>query len=148
MADVNVKGHTGLLSVYDTTAYKPIVCLTSTSMSSVLRLIEKVNYCTQGETIRTIDGIDRTVSFDAEVMTVDSSAEAPNASYAELLALQGEEQTFKLEGRGVAQYFKAVISDLSDTFPGEGDATFSGTLTINGDISETDPEEEEEEEEE
>ena len=141
MADVNVKGHTGLLSVYDTAAYKPIVCLTSTSMSSVLRLIEKVNYCTQGETIKTIDGIDRTVSFDAEVMDVDSTAGAPNASYAELLALQGEEQTFKLEGRGDAQYFSAVISDLSDTFPGEGDATFSGTLTINGDISETDPEE-------
>lgn len=144
MADVNVKGHTGLLSVKDTAAYKPIVCLTSTSMSSVLRLIEKVNYCTKGKTIRTIDGIDRTVSFDAEVITVDSSAKAPNASYAELLALQGEEQTFKLEGRGSAQYFKAVISDLSDTFPGEGDATFSGTLTINGDISETEPVEEEE----
>ena len=136
MADVNVKGHSGILSVYVTAAYKPIVCLTSTSMSSVLRLIEKVNYCTQGETIRTIDGIDRTVSFDAEVMTVDGTS---NASYAELLALQGVEQTFKLEGRGVAQYFTAVISDLSDTFPGDGDATFSGTLTINGDISETDP---------
>ena len=138
MADVNVKGHTGLLSVYDTTAYKPIVCLTSTSMSSVLRLIEKVNYCTKGETVRTIDGIDRTVSFDAEVMTIGTPA--TNASYAELLTLQGEEQTFKLEGRGTLKYFKAVISDLSDTFPGEGDATFSGTLTINGDISETDPE--------
>ncbi len=138
MADVNVKGHTGLLSVYDTTAYKPIVCLTSTSMSSVLRMIEKVNYCTQGETVRTIDGTDRTVSFDAEVMTVDDAA--TNASYAELLALQDEEQTFKLEGRGTEQYFKALISDLSDTFPGEGDATFSGTLTINGDISATDPE--------
>lgn len=137
MADVNVKGHTGLLSVYNTTAYKPIVCLTSTSMSSVLRLIEKVNYCTQGEPEKTIDGIDRTVSFDAEVMTIGTPAS--NASYAELLGLQGEEQTFKLEGRGDAQYFKAVISDLSDTFPAEGDATFSGTLTINGDISDTDP---------
>lgn len=138
MADVNVKGHTGLLSVYDTAAYKPTVCLTSTSMSSVLRLIEKVNYCTQGQTVRTIDGIDRTVSFDAEVMDVDVAGN--NVSYAELLDLQGQEQTFKLEGRGDEKYFKAVISDLSDTFPGEGDATFSGTLTINGDILETDPE--------
>ena len=140
MADVNVKGHSGILSVYDTAAYKPVVCLTSTSMSSVLRLIEKVNYCTQGKTIRTIDGIDRTFTFDAEVMTVDVGA--TNASYAELLAMQGVEQTFKLAGRGATtQYFKAVISDLSDTFPSEGDATFSGTLTINGDIEDTDPEE-------
>ncbi len=139
MADSNVKGHTGLLSVYDTAAYKPIVCLTSTSMSSVLRLIEKVNYCTQGETIRTIDGIDRTVSFDAEVMTIDTVGGTANASYAELLGLQGAEQTFKLEGRSTEKYFSAVISDLSDTFPGEGDATFSGTLTINGDISSSDP---------
>ena len=139
MADSNVKGHTGLLSVYDSAAYKPIVCLTSTSMSSVLRLIEKVNYCTQGETIRTIDGIDRTVSFDAEVMTVDAVGGTANASYAELLGLQGAEQTFKLEGRSTEKYFSAVISDLSDTFPAEGDATFSGTLTINGDISSSDP---------
>jgi len=108
-------------------------------MSSVLRLIEKVNYCTQGVTVKTIDGIDRTVSFDAEVMDVDSTAQAKNASYAELLALQGAEQTFKLEGRGTLKYFKAVISDLNDTFPGEGDATFSGSLTINGDISSSDP---------
>ena len=142
MADSNVKGHTGLLSVYDSAAYKPIVCLTSTSMSSVLRLIEKVNYCTQGETIRTIDGIDRTVSFDAEVMDVDAVGGTANASYAELLGWQEAEQTFKLEGRGDAKYFSAVISDLSDTVPGEGDATFSGTLTINGDISEEEPEDE------
>ncbi len=139
MADVNVKGHSGILSVYDTAAYKPVVCLTSTSMSSVLRLIEKVNYCTQGKTIRTIDGIDRTVSFDAEVMTVDAVGGTANASYAELLGLQGAEQTFKLEGRSTEKYFSAVISDLSDTFPAEGDATFSGTLTINGDISSSDP---------
>ena len=138
MADVNVKGHTGLLSVYDTAAYKPIVCLTSTSMSSVLRLIEKVNYCTQGETIRTIDGIDRTVSFDAEVMTVDAAAELMQV----MRNCWGcRERSRRSSWRGVQRStFSAVISDLSDTFPGEGDATFSGTLTINGDISATDPE--------
>lgn len=137
MANTNVKGHTGLLSVYDTAAYKPIVCFTSTSMSSVLRLIEKVNYCTEGETVQSIDGIDRTVNFDAEVMTIGAPGDA--VSYAELLALQEAEQTFKLEGRGSAQYFNAVISNLDDTFQAGEDATFSGTLTINGDISETDP---------
>ena len=137
MANTNVKGHTGLLSVYVTSAYKPIVCLTSTSMSSVLRLIEKVNYCTAGETVQTIDGIDRTVSFDAEVMTIGGTSDA---SLSEIMALQGAEQTFKLEGRGSApQYFAAVISNLDDSFAAGEDATFSGTLTINGDIVTSDP---------
>ena len=137
MANTNVKGHTGLLSVYLTSAYKPIVCLTSTSMSSVLRLIEKVNYCTAGETVQTIDGIDRTVSFDAEVMTIDGTTDA---SLSEIMGLQGSEQTFKLEGRGSApQYFAAVISNLDDSYAAGEDATFSGTLTINGDILSSDP---------
>ena len=137
MANTNVKGHTGLLSVYVTPAYKPIVCLTSTSMSSVLRLIEKVNYCTAGETVQTIDGIDRTVSFDAEVMTLDGTTDA---SLSEIMVLQGEEQTFKLEGRGSSpQYFAAVISNLDDSYAAGEDATFSGTLTINGDIVTSDP---------
>ena len=137
MANTNVKGHTGLLSVYVTSAYKPIVCLTSTSMSSVLRLIEKVNYCTAGETVQTIDGIDRTVSFDAEVMTLDGTTDV---SLSEIMALQGAEQTFKLEGRGSApQYFAAVISNLDDSYAAGEDATFSGTLTINGDILTSDP---------
>ena len=136
MAETNVKGHTGLLSVYVTSAYKPIVCLTSTSMSSVLRLIEKVNYCTAGETIKTVDGIDRTVSFDAEIVT----GHATGSSYAELVGMQGSEQTFKIEGRGSsAQYFNAVISNLDDSFAAGEDATFSGTLTINGDILTSDP---------
>ena len=136
MAETNVKGHTGLLSVYATSAYKPIVCLTSTSMSSVLRLIDKVNYCTAGETVKTIDGIDRTVSFDAEIVTGHSTG----SSYSDLMELQGSEQTFKIEGRGTAaSYFNAVISNLDDSFAAGEDATFSGTLTINGDISSTDP---------
>ena len=106
-------------------------------MSSVLRLIEKVNYCTAGETVQTIDGIDRTVSFDAEVMTIGGTSDA---SLSEIMALQGAEQTFKLEGRGSApQYFAAVISNLDDSYAAGEDATFSGTLTINGDIVTSDP---------
>ena len=139
MANTNVKGAQGILSFHDGTAYKPIVCLTSTSMSRVSEVIQKVNYCTQGETISKVDRITRTVKFDGEVMTVDTPADG--VSYDDLItAIESmEEQNFRLDGRGTSQYFKAVISNLDDTYPGEGDATFSGSLTINGDISETDP---------
>ena len=139
MANTNVKGAQGVLSFHDGTAYKPIICLTSTSMSRVSEVIQKVNYCTQGETISKVDRITRTVNFDGEVMTV--GAPADGVSYDDLItAIESmEEQNFRLDGRGTSQYFKAVISNLDDTYPGEGDATFSGSLTINGNISSTDP---------
>ena len=139
MANTNVKGADGILSFHDGTAYKPIICLTSTSMSRVSEVIQKVNYCTQGETITKVDRITRTVNFDGEVMTVGTPDDG--VSYDDLItAIESmEEQNFRLDGRGTEQYFKAIIANLDDTYPGEGDATFSGSLTINGDISETDP---------
>ena len=139
MANTNVKGAEGVLSFHDGTAYKPIICLTSTSMSRVSEVIQKVNYCTQGETITKVDSITRTVNFDGEVMTVGTPDDG--VSYDDLItAIESmEEQNFRLDGRGTEQYFKAIIANLDDTYPGGGDATFSGSLTINGDVSETDP---------
>ena len=139
MANTNVKGAEGILSFHDGTAYKPIICLTSTSMSRVSEVIQKVNYCTQGETVSKVDRITRTVNFDGEVMIVGTPADG--VSYDDLItAIESkEEQNFRLDGRGTTQYFKAIIANLDDTYPGEGDATFSGSLTINGDVSGTDP---------
>lgn len=66
---------------------------------------------------------------------------ADGVSYKDLIqAIESkEEKNFRLDGRGTTQYFKAIIANLDDTYPGDGDATFSGSLTINGDVSETDP---------
>ena len=124
-----IKGHTGLLSIYDTAAYKPIVCLTSTSYSRALVMTEKVNYCTEGETQSSAQSINRTISFDAEY----STAEAAQASYVDVdEAMESmTEQFFKLEGRGSAIYFKGYISSLDDTFQAGEDATFSGEITVN-----------------
>lgn len=139
MANTNVKGAEGVLSFHDGTAYKPIICLTSTSMNRVSEVIQKVNYCTQGKPVTKVDSITRTVNFEGEVMTVGTPADG--VSYEDLIdAIESmEEQNFRLDGRGTTQYFKAIIANLDDTYPGEGDATFSGSLTINGDVSETDP---------
>ena len=139
MANTNVKGAEGVLSFHDGTAYKPIICLTSTSMNRVSEVIQKVNYCTQGKPVSKVDSITRTVNFDGEVMTVGTPDDG--VSYDDLItAIESmEEQNFRLDGRGETQYFKAIIANLDDTYPGEGDATFSGSLTINGDVSETDP---------
>ena len=134
-----VKGHTGILSVKDATTYKPLVCLTSTSVDRSVNTSEMVNYCTQGETITQIDSISRSVSFDAII--VDETDLGGGSGYNDLVAIMEskESHTFKIEGRDGDQYFTAIVTSLSDTFPGDGNATFSGTLTVHGEFSATEP---------
>ena len=129
--NINVAGHTGVLSIKDGVGYKPIVCLTSTSYNAVSNVVEKVNYCTQGQTKSKVTSISESVSFEAEIVTLGT--DETGATYADLLDAQKtmEEQEFRLDGRNGTQTFKAVISDLSDSFVAGEDATFSGTLTIN-----------------
>lgn len=134
-----VKGHTGILSVKDASTYKPLVCLTSTSVDRSVNTSEMVNYCTQGETITQIDSISRSVSFDAII--VDETDLGGGSGYNDLVAIMETKKshTFKIEGRDGDQYFTAIITSLSDTFPGDGNATFSGTMTVQGEFSATEP---------
>jgi len=136
---IYVKGHTGILSVKDASTYKPLVCLTSTSVDRSVNTSEMVNYCTQGETITQIDSISRSVSFDAII--VDETDLGGGSGYNDLVAIMETKKshTFKIEGRDGEQYFKAIITSLSDTFPGDGNATFSGTMTVQGEFSATEP---------
>ena len=136
---IYVKGHTGILSVKDDTTYKPLVCLTSTSVDRSANTSEMVNYCTQGETVTQIDSISRSVSFEAII--VDETDLGGGSGYNDLVAIMEskESHTFKIEGRDGEQYFKAIITSLSDTFPGDGNATFSGTMIVQGEFSATDP---------
>ena len=140
MAKKNVKGHEGLLSVYDTaaSAYLPIVCLTSTSLSRATETIEKVNYCTQGETIVSVNSVTRELSIEGEIMTELTG----EASYADLIDIIESKlkKTFRLEGRDAApQYFTGSLTSLSDSFAAGEDATFSGSLSIDEALATVDP---------
>ena len=128
---VYVKGHTGVLYVKDTATYKPLVCITSTSVDRSANTSEMVNYCTQGETVTQIDSISRSVSFDAII--VDETDIGTDSGYNDLVAIMETKKshTFKIEGRDGEQFFSASITSLSDTFPGDGNATFSGTMTVD-----------------
>ena len=134
------KGHTGILSVKDATTYKPLVCITSTSVDRSANTSEMVNYCTQGETITQIDSISRSVNFDATI--VDDTDLGTDAGYADLVAIMETKKShmFKIEGRDGEQFFSASITSLSDTFAGGENATFSGTMTVHGEFLATDPE--------
>jgi hypothetical protein len=137
---VYVKGHTGILYVKDSKSYKPLVCLTSTSVDRSVNTSEMVNYCTQGETVTQIDSISRSVSFEA-IIVDETDMGTDESGYADLVAIMEtkESHTFKIEGRDGEQYFTAIITSLSDTFPGDGNATFSGTMTVQGEFSATEP---------
>lgn len=137
----NVKGQEALLSMYVGAAYKPIVCLTETSTSRVSEIIQKVNYCTRGVPTSKVDSVSTTVNISGEVMTLGVE-DTDKATYKDLItAIESkEEQTFKYEtiDSATPEYFKAVIASLDGTF-GEGDATFSGSLTVNGGMLDEDP---------
>ena len=137
---IYVKGHTGILYVKDATSYKPLVCITSSSVDRSANTSEMVNYCTQGETVTQIDSISRSVSFDAII--VDETDLGTDAGYADLVAIMEtkESHTFKIEGRDGEQFFTASITSLSDTFSSGENATFSGTMTVHGEFLATDPE--------
>ena len=122
-------------------AYKPIVCLTETSTNRVSEIIQKVNYCTKGVPISKVDSVSTTVNISGEVMKLGAE-ETDKATYKDLItAIESkEEQTFRYEtiDSATPEYFKAVIASLDGTF-GEGDATFSGSLTVNGGMLDEDP---------
>lgn len=135
-----IKGQEALLSLYVGAAYKPIVCLTETSTNRVSEIIQKVNYCTKGVPTSKVDSISTTVNISGEIVKLDD--EVNKATYKDLItAIESkEEQTFKYEtiDSSAPEYFKAVIASLDGTF-GEGDATFSGSLTVNGGMLAEDP---------
>lgn len=136
--------------------YQPVVCLTETSYSSVVEMIDRVTICSEGQTESSANDINRSVSFSGIVVditslgnvaptvaeTIDALYLAQEASLANktpdawLLKTKTGSSSFE------NSYFYAYLSDASDSYPAEGDATFSGTLTINGKPTATAPVEE------
>ena len=140
-----VQGHERILKRYDGTAYKPLVCLTSTDFSQALSMIETINVCTNGEVESTPDSITRSVSFSGEIVDTSSlvGGMASGETIEELYTAQEESRTSGEADNWVLmaandslnvqpKYFKGFLSDASDSFAAGSKATFSGTITVNG----------------
>ncbi|MGM1431153.1 hypothetical protein ACS126_18000 [Sphingobacterium lactis] len=149
MAKTYAKGWKGILSIWDDTAsaYKPLVCLTSTSHAMNGNTQEKVNMCTQGKTITKLQSISETVDFEGEVVDTTAvgggSVEASLADIKAIMraqALSGEADDFRLERDFDGfLYFPAQFLSISDSYSASEEATFSGQLGIQGDVVEVDP---------
>lgn len=140
------QGFKGILSVWDTTAeaYKPLACLTSTSHSLSGTTVEKVNMCTEGKTITKLQSINETVDFEGEV--IDTTGDTARVSLADLKSLMreqasdGQPDEFRLERDFDGfLYFPGQFLSLSDTYSADSDATFTGQLGIQGEVTEVDP---------
>lgn len=139
MAMEYVKGADGILSVHEGSSYKPVVCLTNTSLSQSLETQERITYCTKGEPEILGTKNNATLAADGYVMLGADDGQA----YNDVLALyEGKEKlNWKLEGRGGDLYFEGLITDISDSYPAEDDATFNFTIQVQGEILDSDPNE-------
>lgn len=138
MADKHIQGAERILKLKVGSEYKPIGCLTETSYSSVLEMIDRVTICSGGKKESTPSGISRSVSFSGLIIdAVEFGGPSAGNTIKELIKIQEDtvaNQTvyvWQLAREASVKNFEAILSDVSDTFPAEGDATFSGTLTIN-----------------
>ncbi|MGJ1499622.1 hypothetical protein ACR79R_20080 [Sphingobacterium spiritivorum] len=142
-----ISGWEGTLAHWDGTAYKPVGCLTSSAYQSTMNMIDKVNMCTQGQTVQSPGTITRSVQIEGEVIdTTSVGGTTAMITIEELYALQEASRVSKVpndwrlsRGPFGYKYFKGFLSDLSDSYPAEGDATFSATMTVQENPTEVDP---------
>ena len=139
-----IHGKLGILSIWDTSAYKPIACLTSNSLSTSLSVIESNTKCDPGNTVRNANEFSYEISADGEYIdTTSVGGDTTKASHDFLLELQMAKTnvTWKLDS-GLADtiyYGTAILSDLNLDQPSDANSTFSATLSGTGAIVLVDP---------
>lgn len=132
MAITYTKGSTGILSVNTTGAtYLPIVCLTSTSLSTAIELLEKISMCNSGIPEKMGSKVTSTLQCEAFVTTGDT-----NQEYGDVMTLFNSKakKKFKLAGRGADLSFNGLITSISDSYSASDDATFSFTIQVDWNV--------------
>lgn len=137
-----ISGDDVLLSIYDTSAYEPIACVTSSSIDETVAVNEVQTKCDPGNIVRTAGAYSYELSADG--IYIDGAVDTGKQSHGELAALMRAKTviTWKLD-TGVtspaAQYGTGIITSLNLTGDAGVDATFSITISGIGAITSTDP---------
>lgn len=139
-----IHGKLGILSIWDSSAYEPIACVTSSSLATSLSVIESNTKCDPGVTVRNADQFSYDVSVDGELLdTTSVGGDATKQSWDALLALQMAKTNVQWKyDVGLADdifYGTAIISDLNLDQPADANSTFSCTLSGSGVIVLVDP---------
>lgn len=139
-----IKGDDLVLYVHDGTAYRPIACLTSNTLSETTNIIESQTKCEPGVIAKDVGS--RTYELSAEGRYIDTTsvgAEVDKASHDYLRTRQSEKLNWRMS-TGLTDttfyYGVAIISELSNENPAGDDlANFSATFSGDGDIVTVDP---------
>lgn len=137
-----IQGDDVILSIYDTSAYEPIACLTSNSISESVEVREAATKCDPGNLVRTPG----TYSYElsAEGIYIDGAVDTGKQSHGELAALMRAKTliTWRLATDLTSPthiYGTGYITALELTAPADDNATFSITISGVGAVSSTDP---------
>ena len=141
-----IKGDVLILSIHDGSAYRPIACLTSNSLSESMGVIETITKCDPGVAQKAAGTYSYDISAEGEYIdTTSVGSEVSKAShdYMHSIFQAGAEINWKM-ATGIADtsdYFGAgYLTELSADAPtGDEFATFSMTISGNGSIVTTDP---------
>ena len=139
-----IKGELLILSIWDSSAYRPIACLTSNNLSETQNIIESQTKCDPGVITKIAGTYSYELSAEGEYIdTTSVGAEVTLASHDYLHEIFGTSVDWRLS-TGLTDkpyyYGTAILNDLSAEF-GSGDdlATFSASLSGSGLIVEVDP---------
>lgn len=143
-----IKGEKGIVYIWDSAAYKPFACLTSTSLSTNVSIIESNTKCFPGVTKKTAGTFNGSLSLEGEYIdTTTAGGDTAKKSHDALFLLQQSKSkiSWKLDTNvdnvnSIKYFGDAFISDLTADF-GSGDdlTTFSATLDVDGAILLNDP---------
>lgn len=143
-----IKGELGILSIWETSAYKPVACLTSVNFNPSVSVIESNTKCYPGVTKKYAGIFNATIGCEGEYSdTTTTGGDSAKVSHDKLFLLMQNKTkvNFKLDtnstdANSVKYFGLALITDLPADF-GSGDdlATFSATLDIDGAVLTTDP---------
>lgn len=139
-----IQGDDIILNIFDTTAsaYEPVACLTSNSLSESLEINETSTKCDPGRIVRTPGSAGYEISGDG--IYIDEDVNTGRQSHAKLAELLRGQTTFDWSittGRAATPNFfgSAILTELTLDAEAGNYATFTFTMSGSGGISTTDP---------
>lgn len=143
--ETKIQGNAILFAVYDGSAYRPLACLTSSSVNKDVTINETETKCNPGVVEKDYGAVNTTIDVDGEFIdTTSVGGDTAKASYDYLESkLDAKEKVTIRYSTGLTdvatKYATALIGALTLTGDVNVKATFSATLEIDGGFSVTDP---------